>query len=172
MSIVSSEIIINRPDSPTTIKIRIIHTDHLSNKWPDNLYGISNTIDQAGLDALVAASAIETHNWLARREVGEWIDQLGSGLDPWHTAPFVNSVPDYNTWLEAASASLKFYLALEDRQELLNVDQAVSNTSNNDMDSLLIACGSTFSRTDLNTHIANATNTHVELDAYTVSVEV
>lgn len=172
MAIISSVIVINRPDSLTTLKIRILHTDHLAKEWVDNIYGVDNTIDQIGLDALVAESAVKMNARLSDMEINGWISQLSSGLDPWHTSPFVNSVPEYNTWLDAASGSLKFYLSFEDRQELLNVAQAVSNTSNADMDSLLIACGSTFTRTDLNTHIANATNTKVELDAYTVSVEV
>ena len=105
------------------------------------------------------------------QEIQQWIQSMESGLDPWHTAPFVNSVPLWNTWDTASSESLKYYLWATDRQELLNCKASVNSTSNNDLTDLLTLAGSTFSQTDLRSEIQQAVDTQVELDSYVPSVE-
>ena len=65
-----------------------------------------------------------------QQEIQQWISQMESGEDPWHTAPFINSIPLWNTWETASIESLKHYLLSEDRQELLNVEAGAGSTSN------------------------------------------
>ena len=107
---------------------------------------------------------------VANQEIQQWISKMEAGEDPWHSAPFVNVVPQWNTWSDAASESLKHFLLSDDRQELLNCNLSSTNTSNNDLTDLLILCGSTFSQTDLRSEIQQAVDTQVALDTYTPSV--
>ena len=104
------------------------------------------------------------------QEIQRWIGEMERGEDPWHTAPFINSVPLWNTWDDAASESLRHYLLSDDRQELLNCKLSVDSTSNNDLTDLLTLTGSSFSQTDLRSEIQQAVNTQVELDSYVPSV--
>ena len=104
------------------------------------------------------------------QEIQQWIQEMERGLDPWHTSPFINSVPLWNTWDIAASESLKHWLLMDYRQELLNCDFSVSGTSNNDLTDLLISTSSTFSQTDLRAEIQQAVDTQVDLDTYVPSV--
>ena len=107
----------------------------------------------------------------ANQEIQQWIQEMESGSDPWHTDPFINSVPLWNTWSDAASESLKHFLLSDDRQDLLNVEASSGSTSNNDLDDLLLLAESSFTQSDLRTEIQQAINTQVELDTYIPSVE-
>lgn len=104
------------------------------------------------------------------QEIQSWINQMEVGLDPWHTSPFINSVPLWNNWNDASSLSLKNFLISDDRQELLNCNLSATNTSNNDLDNVLTSAGSTFTQTNLRSEIQQAVNTQTELDTYTPSV--
>jgi len=192
MTIINSEIVINRPNgSVFNRRVREKHWDHISpiphRKSYDKIFttdpadhtsGEPPVLDevayQAALDVEIAptlaANAVIQQEQLAQQEIQQWISEMEAGNDPWHSTPFVNVTPEFNTWLVAASESLKFWLQKDDRQELLNCQLSVGNTSNNDMDDLLLLTGSSFSRVDLSSQIQIAVNTQVDLDTYSPSV--
>lgn len=181
MSIVSSVIVLNKPNgSELDRRIREIHTDHLGGETVFNytlLLNLSgNIVDSEGVilfDSLAdktAANAIIAESRLAEQEIQRWISEMGQGLDPWHTTPFVNVVPEFNTWLVATGASLYHWLLFTDRQQLLNCKLSFDNTSNSDRDAVLIEAGSSFSRTDLSSQLQIALDTQVDLDSYIPSV--
>lgn len=185
MTITNSEIVINRPNgSAFNRRVREKHTDHLSvihirsydkvfTTDPADYIG-DDAGYQAALDAEIAPTlaenAVKQEEQLATREIQQWISDMSVGLDPWHTAPFINSVPEFNTWLVAAGASLKHWLLKEDRQELLNCNVSFTNSSNSDRDAVLIEAGSSFSRVDLSSEIQIAVDTQTDLDTYVPSV--
>ena len=185
MSIISSEIIINRPDrSDFDRRIREKHIDHLDNIHLRSL-NYTFTTDSAdyvgdeaaydlALDAeyapILAQHALDLNNQLGQQEVQQWIQEMESGEDPWHTDPFVPSTPEFNDWDTAASESLKHYLLIDSRQELLNVKASADGTSNNDLTDLLVAISSTFSQTDLRAEIQIAVDNRASMDLYSPSV--
>ena len=184
-TITNSEVIINRPDiSNFNRRIREKHTTSLGTDYIRTLNYTFTTdpADYIGNDAgyqaalaaeyapVLAQHAIDKADQLGEQEIQVWIQQMEQGLDPWHSAPYINVTPDWNTWDTAASESLKHWLLKEDMQELLNCQLSISSTSNNDIDALLVLCGSTFSRTDLTSNIQIAVNTQITLDAYSPSV--
>lgn len=186
MGIVSSEVIINRPDgSDFDRRIRELHTDHLGDTHIRTLNYIFITDpadypgDDAGYQAALAAEyapilaqhTLDIEKQLGEQEIQQWISQMEAGLDPWHTAPYINVIPDFNSWETAASESLKHWLLMPNPQELLNCDLSISSTSNSDIDDLLVLCSSSWSRTDLTGEIQEAINAQVRLDAYVPSVE-
>lgn len=185
MSIVSSEVTLNRPDiSVFNRRIKELHIDHLGHEFRPTWNHVFTTDpadypgDDAGYQAALSTEYTPTlalhATWQeetsSNQEINQWISDMGQGLDPWHTSPFVNVVPDYNTWDTAASESLKHWLKMDDPQELLNCELSIGSTSNGDIDDLLVSCGSTWSRTDLTGEIQEAVNAQVRLDAYIPSV--
>ena len=185
MSIVSSEVIINRPDrSDFDRRIREKHIEHLSNTHIRSLNYTFTTdpADYVGDEIayelalateyapILAQHALDLDSQLGQQEVQQWIQEMASGKDPWHTAPFIPSTPEFNDWDTAASESLKHYLLIDSRQELLNVKASVDNTSNNDLTDLLVAIGSTFSQTDLRAEIQIAVDNRASMDLYSPSV--
>ena len=139
----------------------------------DNL-GVDHTyvLGMYNHDPLNDGSSVEAQQLesVKSQEIQQWIQEMEAGNDPWHTDPFINSVPLWNTWDVAASESLKHWLLMEYRQELLNCDFSVSGTSNNDLTDLLTLCGSTFTQTELRSEIQQAVDTQVALDTYVPSV--
>ena len=181
MTIVTSEVVINRENgSDLNRRIRELHTDHIGGEAVytyDALFNLSGnivdseaTILYATLADKTAENAIKTEDDLAAKEIQHWIDDMGQGLDPWHSAPYVNVTPEFNDWETAASESLKYWLVMPDRQQLLNCDLSANSTSNGDLTDLLDLCGSSFSSSDLRGEIQMANNTQDELDTYVPSV--
>ena len=191
MGIVSSEVLINRSDSNDSVfirRIRELHTDHLGKEIPktyDNTfitdpadYTVDDVLDEDAYNAALAeellpitqANAVDIDAQSAEQEIQIWIQEMGQGLDPWHITPYNNVTPEYNDWETAASESLKYWLLMPDRQQLLNCDLSVNSTSNKDLDDLLELCGSTFNSNDLRGEIQQAIDTQVELDTYSPSV--
>ena len=152
---------------PTYVRRRykVILTDNLGT---DHQYILGMYNHQPDNDG----SEVETQKLASvkEQEIQEWIRKMEAGNDPWHTAPFIDSVPLWNTWDIASSESLKHWLLMGYRQELLNCKLSVNSTSNKDLDDILLLTESTFGQSDLRSEIQRAVNTQTELDTYTPSV--
>ena len=152
---------------PTYVRRRyeVILTDNLSGEHTYVLGMYNHQPDNDGSE--IELQQIEN---VKQREIQDWISKMERGLDPWHTAPFINSQPLWNTWETIASESLKHWLLMTYRQELLNCKLSVAGTSNKDLDDLLVLTGSTFEQSDLRAEIQQAVDTQVQLDTYMPSV--
>lgn len=155
----------------------IVYPTHVRRRYvvtlTDNLSGVHNYVlgifnhqpvnDGSEVEAQQLQSAKD-------QEIQTWIAEMEKGNDPWHTAPYINVIPKWNTWDDISSATLKHWLLKTNRQELLNCNLSVNSTSNGDVDDLLTLVGSSFGQADLRGEIQQAVNTQTELDTYTPSV--
>lgn len=67
----TSEILINRPDRPGTLRIREKHTDSLGRVYTKS-YNVENTAD---VNALLAQHAAEFQELISNRDAKEFVDQ-------------------------------------------------------------------------------------------------
>ena len=150
MTIVSSEVVINRPDgSDLYRRIKEVHTAHTGatkeytyNALFNDAGNIVNTNQVVLYNSLadkVAENAIKAEEWLAEAEIQQWISDINNGLDPAHIdmgTYFVNSVPDFNTWEVAVKGAVLPFLQNTYRQDILPINDLWGRLSNQEQSAI------------------------------------
>lgn len=119
MNIVSSNIIINRSyGSSGGKKIREEHTDINGNKF------YKQYIADAGFDtnSKLAENAILIDGDLQREEINRAISAYESGTDPLYHTNGDKITPDYQTWEELATSTIRDFLHRIDIRDLAAIE--------------------------------------------------
>lgn len=174
MTIVTSEIIAKRRQANDTWKIKEKHTDHLGVEWFYGYYYLKITVSgdppvehptDAEINVIMLSHIPELEAQAAEQEIFEAVAQMEKGLDPLHSSPFVQNVPDYQTWDEWARGVWIVFLAREGMNELSKIELSFNNTSSNDIKSVLGITQQILS--DIQGDIQIAIDLQTKLSAYT-----
>lgn len=166
MGIVSSEIVINRPDGSVRF-VREIHTDNLGVKHPYE-YSPALDITQAELDANLASHAVIVGDRLGEQEIQHWIQEMESGRDPAHIdmgGYFVHSEPDFNTWEVAVDGAVTSFLQASYMQDILKCQLTWSRLTKAEGEAIA------GKNNEVSAEMQIATNTKATLDSYTPLID-
>ena len=175
MAIVSSEVVINRPDgSDLYRRIKEVHTPHTDDKPKEYTYNalfndagnIVNTNQVVLYNSLadkVAENAIKAEEWFAEAEIQKWISAINNGLDPAHIDMggfFVHSVPDFNTWEVAVNGAVLPFLQSTLREDIYPIFDLWGRLTNKEGEDIA------GKPNDVAAELANETNAKTDRESY------
>lgn len=138
MPIVSSTIILNRPDTAEADRrVRVEYTDHSDKVIKD---GSFNTTAE-NLDSDIVRRGDALLERMEGQEVQSWIDVMEKGEDPAHIGHdgdtwFTNSEPVYNTWEKTLYKSLSHFFKMENRFRLLDCKLTCSRLTSKELEAV------------------------------------
>ena len=174
MTIVSSEVVINRPDgSDLYRRIKEVHTAHTgaTKEYTYNaLFNVSGNIVNTNQVVLynsladkTAENAIKAEEWFAEAEIQQWIVDINNGLDPAHIDMggfFVHSVPDFNTWEVALDGAVTPFLQSELRENIYPIFDLWGRLTNKEGEDIA------GKPNDVAAELANETNSKADRESY------
>lgn len=165
MSIITSEVTVDRLQADGSRKIR---EEHIDNIGKVHTYGPRLFEFSYDKEAGKIIHALEIEQQLVNQEIAKAISAYESGLDGLHFEQsenfWVKITPDYQTWDELAAPVLINFLERENQLELTAIESTIIRISTNDTKALL---GMTNTEVNnVNSAIQVAVNTQATLDTY------